>query len=274
MALRTFYWNPLDDRPAKTPFWKFGRSPRGFEHGNAGDRFNLDLLEWAYPGQQVTNVKDAGQRLLLVGSVAHRALDGDLVCGIGSKHADVPAPGKARVQVLGVRGPMTLDAFRQAGHDISRLRFMGDPGFLIGKLYPATMDIVAERGRTIFIPHYRERFQYPSTRSYAVVSIDATPRMIAEEIGRAEFVYTSSLHGLVWAHALGRPARLVSPQTEESLHKYQDYFLSIGQPFESAASIDEALRGPKPTSPIDVSSHVDGIVLPTLQELKTAGVVS
>ncbi|MGC3985926.1 MAG: hypothetical protein QM777_15115 [Pseudorhodoferax sp.] len=71
-------------------------------------------------------------------------------------------------------------------------RFMGDPGVLIGKLYPDVLHIRPGAGNTIFIPHYRERFEHRSNRHYKVVSIDATPRTVAEEVCRAEFVYTSS----------------------------------------------------------------------------------
>ena len=194
--------------------------------------------------------------------------------GVGSKPGDLPSARQVALRVRGVRGPLTLEAFRRAGHDVSSLRFVGDPGLLIGRIFPDLETVPHETGRVVFIPHYRERFQFRSNRQYRVVDIDASAHDVAVEIRRAEFVHTSSLHGLIWAHALGRPARLVTPAAGEALYKYEDYYLSIAQPFEAAATIDESLRKPKPVSPVDVSGVVDNISLPHMEELKQSGIAT
>lgn len=272
MEIRTFYWDaPRDRRPALLR-WLSRRDPHLFRHGNAGDDFNVDLLKWAYPGCAIDNAADGGRRLLLVGSVAHRVQDADIVNGIGSKPVDVPTAQKVTLRVRGVRGPLTLEAFRRAGHDVSSLRFVGDPGLLIGQLFPDLADVTHENGRVVFIPHYRERFQFRSNRHFRVVDIDASAHDVAVEIRRAEFVHTSSLHGLIWAHALGRPARLVTPAAGEALYKYEDYFLSIDQPLQAAATIEESLRLPKPISPPDVSRVIGSITLPSQEELMRPGI--
>ena len=274
MEVRTFYWDaPRDHRPALVR-WLSRRDPYLFKYGNAGDDFNVDLLKWAYPRCVIKNASDGGRRLLLVGSVAHRAQQGDIVNGIGSKPGDLPSARDVTLRVRGVRGPLTLEAFRRAGHDVSAVQFLGDPGLLVGRLFPELASTPQERGRVVFIPHYRERYQFRSNRQFQVLDIDASAHHIATEIQRAEFVHTSSLHGLIWAHALGRPARLVTPAAGEALYKYEDYFLSINQPFAAAASIDESLRLPKPLSPIDVSAVVRKITLPTLDELQQANIAT
>lgn len=274
MALKTFYWNPLAEQVEnkKSMLLAWSRRSRNFTFGNAGDAFNLDLLRWKFPSESVINESSAGKRILLIGSVAHRILDGDVVAGIGSKHDTVPNSKEVRIRLLGVRGPITLQAFKRAGHDVKALRFMGDPGLLIEKIYPNVSSINPVASRVIFIPHYRERFKFNSNKRYDVVSIDATPRSIAKSICEAEFVYTSSLHGLIWAHALKRPALLVAPRTAESAHKYKDYFHSIGRPFEMIESLEKALRHKKSVSPIDVKRYIDQITLPTETELRAAGV--
>ncbi len=274
MALKTFYWNPLTDKPLKRGMLSWLKPRRDFVHGNAGDSFNVDLLKWQFPSESIKNEADVGQRILLIGSVAHRVLEGDIVSGIGSKHETVPSAKDVRVTLIGVRGPLTLDAFRRAGHEMKSLRFMGDPGLLIGKVYPELSSITPETGRTIFIPHYRERFQFKTNRDYEVISIDADPLDIAKSICRSEFVYTSSLHGLIWAHALNRLALLVAPRTGEALHKYKDYYQSIDRPFEITDSIENAVRRKKSESPLDIQRYIDQIVLPTKAELTAAGVIT
>ncbi|HEY6640505.1 polysaccharide pyruvyl transferase family protein [Povalibacter sp.] len=273
MEIRTFYWDaPRDRRPA--PLRWLRPNPHLFRHGNAGDDFNVDLLKWAYPGREIRNVDEGGHRLLLVGSISHRVQGGDIVNGIGSKPTEVPSARQAPIRVRGVRGPLTLEAFRRAGHDVSSLRFVGDPGLLIGRLFPDLATIPHETGRVVFIPHYRERYQFRSNRKFQVVDIDASAHDVAVDIRRAEFVHTSSLHGLIWAHALGRPARLVTPAAGEALHKYEDYYLSIDQSFEAAATIDESLRLPKSVSPLDVSAVIKSITLPDLAELLQTGIAT
>jgi len=271
VTVRTFYWNPVVSRP----LWRRWARPATveFTHGNAGDRFNVDLLDWAYPHESIQNV-DTGRRLLLVGSVAHRIATGDVVNGIGAKLPTLPSADEARVVVRGVRGPKTLRLFAEAGHDVSGLEFMGDPGLLIAHLYPEVMRVEPEPNRAIFIPHYRERGAFSSTDQYDVVDIDALPRDIATQIRQAEVVHTSSLHGLIWAHALGRPAHLVLPRTAEPAFKYEDYLASVGLPFEAHESIEVSLRATTAASPPDLTSHIAAITLPSRELLESARIIT
>lgn len=265
MAVRTFYWTGNSRR------FDFFRRKRMFRVGNAGDIFNADVINWAYPGHRILNSENTGRRLMLVGSVAHRVLAGDVVAGVGSKRADLPAAPQG-VSVRGVRGPLTEQAFRDAGYGMSELAFHGDPGLLIAKMYPALAEIEPELGRVAFIPHFRERQRYQSGAAYEVIDIDATAEDVARQIARSEAIYTSSLHGLVWANALGRPACLIVPGTEEPEFKYRDYLQSVGLPFEPANSIDDALRSGVLRTP-DVTGIVSQITLPDAGELRARGVI-
>ncbi|MDE0805309.1 MAG: polysaccharide pyruvyl transferase family protein [Acidimicrobiales bacterium] len=137
-------------------------------------------------------------------------------------------------------------------------------------------DLDAEPSRRVFIPHYRERVRYRGSLPDGVrfVDIDSPPLELAKEIQRSEVVYSSSLHGLVFAHALERPAVLVHPQTQEPLTKYEDYHLGAGLPWRSPAlDIFEALRPPPPTSPVTLTYEADDFALPSLAELRDHGVV-
>ncbi len=273
MAIRTFYWDPMRGRSR----WDvlIGKALRKSTaiSKNAGDAFNVDLLNWGYPGQTVSNVEDEGGRLLLVGSIAHRIRHGDVICGIGSKSKVLPDSTQAQVQIYGVRGPLTLQAFKEAGHDTSEVRFMADPGLLVGKMFPDLLFIDAVPNRISFIPHYRERFKYRATKDYGVIEIEDDAYSVAKKICESEFVYTSSLHGLIWAHALNRPALLVAPQGGEELFKYEDYFASISESFVYATDISQALKARKPSSPVDVRRLVDAIELPSIVELERRRIV-
>ena len=270
MKVRALYWDP---RPQGVLSRIRHRRHRNWVHGNAGDIFNVDLVRWAYAGHDVVNATDDGPRLLLVGSVARLLRPGDLVNGIGAKALDALPPASAGAATIrGLRGPLTLQAFEQAGYDVSGVRFLADPGLLIGTMFPDLADVEAVPNRVISIPHYRLRGQVNDEPRVEVVDIDADPHDIGREIRRAEVVYTSSLHGLIWAHALGRPVVLTEPPPEEPRFKYEDYLLSVGQTLGPTPTLHEALAAGAPGDPVDVRAVVESITMPDLAELQAAGI--
>jgi hypothetical protein len=177
------------------------------------------------------------------------------------------------VRIVGVRGPLTAQALTEAGYSLDELAFMFDPGLLIDRIFPELLQIEAVPGRVAFIPHYRERHDFRSNRRYTVIDVDATPRDFGAEIRRAEVVYSSSLHGVIFAHALGRPAVLVTPQTAEPEIKYRDYYASVKLPWTSPVPLEDALRSGTPALPADLASVTAGFAVPSVEELRASGVI-
>jgi pyruvyltransferase len=272
MKIRTFYWMPAA-RGRRN--WRRGwrRSPTRWRFGNAGDTFNRDLLGLLYPSS-AHQIVESGPRLLMVGSISHRISSGDVVVGAGIKTDALPGPERAAVTVLGVRGPLTYEAFAAAGHDVAAVRFQFDPGLLIPKLLTEDeLSIQPVLGRTIFIPHFRDADAGVNRiASVETVAIDSDPIPLAREILAAELVYSSSLHGIIFAHALGRPCVPVQPASAEPLIKYADYFASVGLSTRMCASLAEATRSTKPDSPIDRPWSSIDQAFPTLAELSSWGV--
>jgi pyruvyltransferase len=228
--IRTYYWNTRKASLAKYYKNKITKPERMlFKHGNAGDIFNVDLIEYLY-GSQPENIKDEGNRLLLVGSVMSVLKKGDIVNGIGWKGNDLEnlRPELEQAKVYGVRGPLTLELFKKYGTDLSKLKFEYDPGLLIKEVYKVNIKKSKEK-QVIFIPHYRDLWVYDSyPKGVKVVNIDNKPQTIINEILKSSVVYTSSLHGIIFSHALNKPCIFVAPQSDEPIFKYQDYYLSVG----------------------------------------------
>lgn len=267
MGVRTFYWDPVVPRRPS-----LFRRRSGLRIGNAGDLYNRDLIAHLY-GQPPLNA-ETGPRLLLVGSVVHRARSGDIVCGVGTKGADLPDPRITQLDLRAVRGPLTVAALTERGYDTSSITSLADPGLYVASVYPELVaQTTAEPGRVIFIPHYRDLHHFRSGRDYRLVSIDCEPGDLVREILRAEFIYTSSLHGLIFAHALGRPALLVAPVEGEPELKYQDYYASIDLPWTSPPGIDEAVRARRADSPVHLVRSHDDFAFPDIEELARAGVL-
>jgi hypothetical protein len=275
MSLATFYWKPRawGKAAALANAFSLG-AKRTWMKGNAGDLFTEALLRHRYQGVHIRWAKNHPGRLLVVGSIAHLALPGDVVAGIGVRD-DNHVPSLPRdLEVIGLRGPRTYEVFRQQGIPLEGVRFLYDPGLLLGKLLH-TQVRAPERNQVVFIPHYRERqlVKNLAPREFRILNVDQDPIELGLQIGQAELVFSSSLHGLIFAHAVGRPAVFVQPMTEEPMFKYLDYFDSISWKPKIIDRIDEAnfFRAPlsAPNLPIIDLDH-----LPDWQRLKELGVTN
>jgi pyruvyltransferase len=276
VVVRTYYWHArIISRHRHAVRRLTRRRPSSFfVRGNAGDMFCQDVVRHLYETEP-KKVETEGRRLLPIGSIASCLLPRDIICGIGAKSGEVPRASSMPTVLLGVRGPLTLAAFRDAGHDTSDIRFVGDPGVLI-RLMLDESDAIGS-ARRLFIPHYRERFRYPRTLtgSIEVIDVDQPPLTLGRHILGASIVYSSSLHGIVFAHALGRPCVFVAPQTKESQFKYKDYFASVGlqwtRPMES---IDHAIHGRPTVTHASIDAQQMKEAFPTATELQELGVMT
>lgn len=233
-SLRAFWWSPL-------------RSPRlviGERHNlsawaslglrtrrpmlNFGDELSPIVLahvtnrriEWAPPAS--AEVVAIGSVLDLVASRGARGL----AWGTGLRD-----PEKAqRVD------PSVLRMVAVRGHDTRRALGLpadtpvGDPGLLAARFVP---DALKKSARPALVPHFT---QWNSREGRGVISrlaeeFDVLPPTMPpldmiEAVARAPFVYSSSLHGVVVAHAVGTPAVLLRPGSGDSSEpdwKYGDY---------------------------------------------------
>ncbi|MCC6737095.1 MAG: polysaccharide pyruvyl transferase family protein [Bauldia sp.] len=275
MKVRTYYWHDRLITRRRLVVNRLRGRDQGhhFVVGNAGDLMVPELIRRRY-GAEPVNDRSDGTRLLLVGSIIQHARSGDILAGVGlhGTYMDVPPP-TVPLRILGLRGPRSYDVMKAAGHDVSEVAFLLDPGLTIRFTMTERKPRRAPRG-AIFIPHYRDRKagrrQLP--RGIRMVDIDATPETIGRAILGAEIVYASSLHGIIFAHALERPCVFVRP-IEEALFKYEDYFASVGLPFPTPlAGIADADLRRAPTSPADVRFREEDFVFPDIAVLREAGI--
>lgn len=148
----------------------------------------------------------------------------------GSGFVDSGATLKVRPhKIHAVRGPLTQQKLREAEVDCPSV--FGDPALLFPLLYnPAVVP-----DQTIgVIPHYKEK----NLRSVAnlvesgvhLLDIEAGTWDVVEQIKRCSLIVSSSLHGLVAAHAYGVPALWVrfSDRPAGDGFKFRDYLASVG----------------------------------------------
>ena len=107
----------------------------------------------------------------------------------------------------------------------------------------------------------------------SLVDIDAHPLDVFRKIEEAELVYSSSLHGIIFAHALNRPCVFVKPQTEEPILKYKDYYASINQDYvEPLDSIYDVNYKSSPMSPLSLDYRKEDFVFPSIKSLIELGI--
>lgn len=134
---------------------------------------------------------------------------------------------------LAVRGPQTRKRLLEQGHQVPEV--YGDPGLLLPLHYKPQLQKKYTLG---IIPHYNDfkniKPFYENEKEVLLIDlmtndIEATTNLFLQ----CEHIVSSSLHGLIVAHAYGIPAVWV--QFSDKLFgdgiKFQDYFESVKIPF-------------------------------------------
>jgi pyruvyltransferase len=219
---------------------------------NVGDQFGRALAAHHF-GRAITTSGEVPLdevNLVLLGSILQWADQHSVVCGPGLLSADL-RPTARPALITCVRGPLTARALR--GHGIACPDLFGDPGILAAELFPPSP------GPTIalaVVPHYVDLDSpwVDLCRTFDVPILDVRGPLDAffDQLQHCEVVLSSSLHGIIFAHAYGRRALWIelSNLVNGDGFKFFDYYASIGVP---AKHVDR-LRVPPLTDPRELAS--------------------
>lgn len=210
---------------------------------NFGDQLTPTLLRhfgidcvWAPPQRA---------QLVVVGSILSKIPSGwkGTVLGTGFIRAGMRRD-LSHARVLAVRGSFSREA---AG--LPRSTVLGDAGLLASDLVP---DL--ERGdQPMVLGHYVDHVIAVRHPGAVVLDIRTEPHELVRQVAKAGLLYTSTLHGLILADALGVP-HILEPCGRVIGHtfKFQDYATALGEtirPYrrrlssrESVALCQERLR--------------------------------
>lgn len=191
---------------------------------NFGDQLGPRLL--AHYGYRFRYGAPRAANLVSVGSVLSRfsALYQGTILGTG--YISPTMRGRFPLaRVLAVRGRLTRTAARLPAGTL-----LGDPGILVVDLVPGLRLTAAHEA---IVPHYVDDAmarRHPDTQR---ISIRGEPVPFLTALAAASVVYTSSLHALIAADALGVPQVLeMHPRVVGGLHKFQDYASAFGDTIE------------------------------------------
>jgi hypothetical protein len=198
--------------------------------------YGVKKVEWAPPGSC---------ELVTVGSILSKVPNGweGTVWGTGFIRAGL-RKDLSRARVLAVRGEHTRAAARG-----SQRAVLGDPGVLVVDLPRVEVFPLG----SLVIPHYVDKDIARRHLGAAVAAITEDSAALLGKIAAASIVYTSTLHGLIAADALGVP-HVYEPHGAVigAGFKFQDYASAFGErirpgrerltPRAEMTRVQEALR--------------------------------
>jgi hypothetical protein len=189
-------------RPLRTLAWT--------DQPNIGDRFTSLLFDaWGVEHTVTNEMADAefvgvGSLLEQVGKPLHLTIWGTGRTSDFRRNAHVDLTS---CTVLALRGPLTaMGSYGTRSPVDNRKGFvLGDPGLLAADLVdaePMAPEVVGE----LIVPHWEDQERMKSERPGATFGdVLGDPILLLRQIREADVVISSSLHGLIFADALGVP---------------------------------------------------------------------
>lgn len=193
------------------------------KHNNFGDILTPKILDHFKIDYEYSELKTAN--LICVGSIARHALNQMIVLGAGIIHG--------RKEKLNpnadwrfVRGPFTRKKILDVGGRCPEI--YGDPAMLL----PLFCDESKKQYDIGFVPHIID-YQYVKEKypgMHIINLINEDPLITAKEITKCRYIISSSLHGIIAAHAYGIPAAWVkfSNRLKGDDVKFADHYASLG----------------------------------------------
>lgn len=164
---------------------------------------------------------------LTVGSILSWSKENSIIWGSGIIYKDQTFPKPHRV--LAVRGPITRDQFLKQGFECPPV--YGDPGLLMPTFY--SPKAVSKNKLIGFVPHYTDKIVcskiFGCQEDLNIIDVFSPLETVIDQICSCRVVFSSSLHGIIMAHAYGVPAVWIkfSDDLWGDDTKFFDYFLSV-----------------------------------------------
>lgn len=201
--------------------------------GNFGDILNPYLIE-KMTGIPPTFVSKGKPGLIAIGSVIKWAHYGNTVWGSGTSRD--PETLSPLAIYKSVRGPISRKNVLLSGGYCPEI--YGDPALLLPRYYKPK---VKKKYKLGYIPHYQHldiKFGGDAKLINVLRVSNEDIEAFINEVCECEMIISTSLHGIIIAHAYGIPAQwAIISNAEKQIHgdniKYVDYFLGVGLPVQT-----------------------------------------
>lgn len=166
-----------------------------------------------------------------MGSILDNLNDSNaVICGAGFISSDAEIH-KAPKNVLAVRGPLSREILIK--NNIECPEVYCDPALLLPDFYDPKVDKKYDVG---IIPHYADKQKISQMKiddgnlKSCFIDIESSLEAFVSSLKECRMIVSSSLHGVICAHAYGIPAvwMKLSDNLLGGNFKFKDYFYSIG----------------------------------------------
>lgn len=174
--------------------------------------------------------------MFAIGSIMDSANTKTIVWGSGYREYESQYKP---TNILAVRGKLSLDKIPLGKRQGVAL---GDPGLLLPLIYDNPQ--IQSKAVTI-IPHFVDYtyFKNKYDKVYDVLDVRTNDlEEMIDKLRQSKYILSSSLHGLIFAHAYGIPALWIKHgYVNSSDFKYYDYFSGVNIPFYNPEIDDEKI---------------------------------
>ncbi|MFD0977930.1 polysaccharide pyruvyl transferase family protein [Salinimicrobium gaetbulicola] len=224
-------YNSLKKEKGLPVYWSSHKHIKGENWDNFGDALVPFLVE-KISGKKVSwhplRSSKTNKVYIVIGSILELVGTDNIVWGAGIIKSNAQI---ANANILAVRGPISYSRVLASG--IKMKKIWGDPALLLPYYFSASKK--AQSNKTLVIPHYVD-FEEAKNLLSANENLELVDlkkgnlEEIISEIAGARLILSSSLHGLIVAHAYGVPAIWVkfTDDLDGDDIKFNDYFLSVG----------------------------------------------
>lgn len=248
-------------------WYRENREGKGIE--NFGDLASPYLIE-KLSGRKTKHIKPAAfwyrnllTHYLSTGSILGHANKNSVVWGSGIIQQN-DSPGKAKF--LAVRGPKSRERLLALKYDVPEK--YGDPALLLPKVYRPDIHKAHKLG---IIPHYTDfkavKQRFADAGEVKIIDV-FTNRLepVLDDIISCQQIVSSSLHGVIVAHAYGIPAVWVkfSNKLFGDNIKFYDYFASVGIVYENEFEGNQKNVGDF----LEILKNYEAISLPKMEAIQ------
>jgi len=222
--------------PVRLDEWQLSGLPLHWFQGvrNVGDLAS-PLVCQRLLGVPVRPADRSQPHLLGVGSILASANQHSLVWGTGMMHPEFGAGGLVTSNVLALRGKLSASLVMRTIGPLGDIA-LGDPALLLASP-PMAESIKPAQYALGLVPHYTDR-EHPLVHlaredpDILVLDVGESPDLFLESMATCRTVASTSLHGLVFACALGIPYVWIqlSNGVKGEGFKFHDFFSTIINP--------------------------------------------
>lgn len=226
-------------------FWSHGEET----DKNFGDAINPMLFE------QTTQKKVANSSKIInlfnrptyyfIGSILDNLNKSNaIVCGTGFQNENAKVLKKPS-KIIAVRGPLTREIFLK--QNIECPEVYCDPALLLPNIYMPNN--IEKKYKVGIIPHYVDKEKFSELEiisndlTHCFIDIEDNWKKIIDDICSCEYILSSSLHGIIVAHAYNvfGTRMILSDKIVGGDFKFDDYALSVSDKLLEKYIVDSSI---------------------------------